>query len=339
MVGVRNRRLRNAMRYENADKVLQLALEMQASRTGLSLDDIEARFAVGRRTAMRMREAVLRVFPQAEEVPSDGERRKRYRIPAGVLDRLVAFTADELADLEAAVALLRRENMADHATSLEGLAAKLKALMKPTVMRRVEPDLEALLEAEGLAMRPGPRPRIRGYVLQDLRSAIMACRKVVLHHRNRATRKLNRRRVLPYGFLYGNRHYLVAYSLHRRKYAIYSLSNIERVEALSEYFERDPDFSLERFAERSFGVYQEEPFDVVWRFLPEAAQQAREFQFHPRQKVEERPDGSLIVRFRAGGALEMAWHLYRWGDKVEVLAPPHLAEMCNPVRRPWPGLP
>ena len=327
------------MRYENADKVLQLALEMQASRTGLSLDDIQEKFAVGRRTAMRMREAVLRVFPQAEEVPSATERRKRYRIPSGVLDRLVAFGADELADLDAAIALLRRENMGGHVASLEGLAAKLKALMKPAVMNRVGPDLEALLEAEGLAMRPGPKPRIRGYVLQDLRTAIMACREVVLHHRNRTTKKLNRRRVRPYGFLYGNRHYLVAYSLHRRKYAIYSLSNIERVETLPAYFERDPEFSLEAFAEGSFGVYQEEPFDVVWRFAPEAAAEARDFLFHPRQEIEDRPDGSLIVRFRAGGALEMAWHLYRWGDKVEVLAPEHLAAMCNGYRRPWPGLP
>jgi len=33
-------------------------------------------------------------------------------------------------------------------------------------------------------------------------------------------------------------------------------------------------------------------------------------------------DGSLAVRFRAGGRQEMAWYLYRWGDKVEVLTLP-----------------
>ena len=37
---------------------------------------------------------------------------------------------------------------------------KVRALMKPDIARKVEPDLEAMLEAEGLAMRPGPRPRI-----------------------------------------------------------------------------------------------------------------------------------------------------------------------------------
>jgi len=33
-------------------------------------------------------------------------------------------------------------------------------------------------------------------------------------------------------------------------------------------------------------------------------------------------DGSLVVKFRAGGRKEMDWHLYTWGDEVEVLEGP-----------------
>lgn len=67
------------MRYEKIENLLQLALEMQAARGGLSLKDIEARFDVKRRTAMRMRDAILRIFPQVDEVVTD-ERTKRWRI-------------------------------------------------------------------------------------------------------------------------------------------------------------------------------------------------------------------------------------------------------------------
>jgi hypothetical protein len=35
--------------------------------------------------------------------------------------------------------------------------------------------------------------------------------------------------------------------------------------------------------------------------------------------MEDQPDGSLIVRFRAGGLLEMAWHLFTWRNEVKVL--------------------
>ncbi|WP_240784254.1 WYL domain-containing protein, partial [Tabrizicola caldifontis] len=73
--------------------------------------------------------------------------------------------------------------------------------------------------------------------------------------------------------------------------------------------------------------------EVIWRFAPEAADRAAGFRFHPRQVLEPQQDGSLIVRFHAAGWLEMAWHLYQWGDKVEVIAPPGAARHG---RRPSP---
>ncbi len=329
------------MRFEKADNLLQLALEMQASRAGLALMDIQERFGVSRRTAMRMRDALLRNFPQAEEIVGD-DRVKRWRLPAGVLDRLVAFTPEELADLEAGIRLLRGANRGDQADNLAGLKAKLTALMRPEALRRVEPDLEALLEAEGLAMRPGPRPRMRILVVEELRDALKKGCKVKLLYRNRRNRHRKERLVHPYGFLHGHRNYLVGFHEHPKadKVVLFSLPYIEEVTVLDDQpFSRDPDFSLRDFAAQSFGVFQEQPFDVVWRFTPQAAPDAREFVFHPEQETEERPDGSLIVRFRAGGDLEMAWHLYMWGDQVEVLEPPHLAALVAGHRRAWPALP
>ena len=199
------------MRYEKVAQLLELALEMQASHMGLSIADIQERFDVSRRTAQRMRDALSQVFVNVDEVPSQ-EKTKRWRISKGTLDRLVGLTADELADMEVAIKVLSQKNMKDQAASLEGLLTKLKALMKPEVSRRLEPDLEALMEAEQLAMRPGPRPRSRTYVLEELRNAIKGCQKINLKYRNRQTRRINRRVVHPYGFLYGHRHYLVAYN-------------------------------------------------------------------------------------------------------------------------------
>lgn len=49
--------------------------------------------------------------------------------------------------------------------------------------------------------------------------------------------------------------------------------------------------------------------------------------------MEPQEDGSLIVRFHAAGWLEMTWHLYQWGDKVEVLAPARLRDLVEGYRR------
>lgn len=58
-----------------------------------------------------------------------------------------------------------------------------------------------------------------------------------------------------------------------------------------------------------------------WEFSVKAAPEAENFVFHPDQETIKNKDGSLTVKFRAGGTLEMAWHLYTWGKEVKVVKP------------------
>ena len=110
---------------------------------------------------------------------------------------------------------------------------------------------------------------------------------------------------------------------------------------LGDTFEIDPGFDIRRHAERGFGSFENasEHGEVVWRFSAEAAPHARRFVFHPTQTLEEGADGSLVVRFLASGHLEMCWHLYSWGDSVEVLGPPALRDMVQGHRRHFAALP
>src|SRR6266545_2793090 len=69
---------------------------------------------------------------------------------------------------------------------------------------------------------------------------------------------------------------------------------------------------------------------LAGRFPPRV--RARElWRVAPEYLVEAQDDatllGSLIVRFRAGGAQEMCWHLFTWGGEVELLGPERLHKM------------
>lgn len=121
----------------------------------------------------------------------------------------------------------------------------------------------------------------------------------------------------------------------------YRVEEIYSAEVLGESFEIDSEFSLHAHAEKGFGSYESaaEHGEVVWRFTPEAAPHARRFVFHPTQTVETEKDGSLLVRFRASGHLEMCWHLYSWGKSVEVLQPAALREMVQGHQREFAALP
>ncbi|GGI73343.1 WYL domain-containing protein [Polymorphobacter multimanifer] len=330
------------MRYARADRLIQLALEMQAARGGLTLTDIEQRFDVSRRTAIRMRDAVIAAFPQADEVPSN-DRAKRWRLSGGAVRPLLGITADDLASLENAAALLIRENLVDQADELRGVASKIRASLAAELMRRIDPDFGALAEAEGLAMRPGPRPAIPASLFATLRTAIKSCRKVTFQYAGRISGTQAPRTVRPLGFLYGHRHYLVAQNddaaAARAPVRFFSMPQITKLRLLPDNFDRDPDFNLRAFVAPSFGVYEEAPVDVVWRFSAEAAPIARQFQFHPSQTAEAGDDGTLFVRFHAGGLLEMAWHLMTWGRHVEVLAPQALRDLLPETMPNWPALP
>jgi predicted DNA-binding transcriptional regulator YafY len=62
----------------------------------------------------------------------------------------------------------------------------------------------------------------------------------------------------------------------------------------------------------------------VLRVSPEGAAEARAWRWHPTQSLEDEADGGVVVRFRASGMRELAWHLFTWGDRVRIVAPARL---------------
>jgi len=324
------------MRYEKAEIVHRIALDMQGTAEGIGLEEIRSRYtekALSRRTAERLRDTVERLYPIEHANP--GEFPKRWRIRGRGAGGSALVTTDELADLATAVSVLKRENMFVQANSVEKVLAKLKAQISAPAAIKLAPDLEALTEAEGLAMRPGPRQKIDRHIVTELRRAILSSLKVRVDYLYRLSDKRGFETVHPYGFLYGNRHYLVAWSegAKARDFRNYALSNIEKVTVLDKPFTRKQEFSLSRYAEESFGLFREPPFDVEWLFDKSVAKQAGKFLFHPSQKATQQPDGSLLVRFKAGGSVEMAWYLYTWGKHVKVIKPKNFRKSVEQAMR------
>ena len=320
------------MRYERLKDIVTLAIRLQGSRLGVTLADIESEFSVSRRTAERLRDAVEWAFGPLEEADSN-DGRKHWRLRSDALRRLVSVSADELGALSTAAATLERTGLREHAAKLEEVADKLRALHRAETLERLEADLEALLHAEGLAMRPGPRQPVDRTVLALLREAILTRRKVEFDYLSRTTGQRSRQVAEPYGLLYGNRPFLVARTAGGGEPRLWRLANVSGARLTLDNFDRDPAFDLRSYARRSFGAFQERPIKVVLRFDARAAPDASAFLFHPDQTVEENEDGAVTVRFEAGGLDEMCWHLFTWGDSVTVEKPARLrhrlAEMCE----------
>lgn len=329
------------MSYGKARELLDLALFL-AGRAGATLADIEHRFECDRRRAQRMLAALRDLLPQLERVV-DEERRPRWRLPTQTIAPFLAPSPDELAALAKAIELLEREGASSEARNLRHTDAKARAIIPASARARIAVDEEALLESMGLAARPGPRPLADEAIDGLVSTALKARQRLRVRYAGRADAKPNWRTIEPYGLLLGARRYIVARDVAKagqlRYFRVEAILDAELAEG---HFTPEPEFDLEAQAKRGFGSYEnsEEYGEVTWRFSPVAALHARRYQFHPEQLFEEQPDGSLIVRFSASGHLEMAWHLYAWGDQVEVLAPAALRAMVSNHRRSdFAGLP
>jgi predicted DNA-binding transcriptional regulator YafY len=267
-----------------------------------------------------MRDALERLCP-GFEVANIGERPIRYRIARrpGDLMALSTIGAADLTALRFAAKLLKQSNVSDHAASIERIGAILAGLLPKGQKNRIEPDLEALTEAEGIALRAGPRVDIKPERMRLIRDAILAPYRLKITYQARGTGLVSYHRIEPYALVFGHRPYLLARSVGQKHLSYWALTNIAEIAPLDESFTKPKSFSLKKYLERSFGVFQEKPFNVVWRFDKEVADEAAQFIFHPTQKLIRLPDGRLEVRFTAGGSKEMEWHLATWGGKVEVV--------------------
>lgn len=330
------------MSFSKAVDLLRLA-RMAAGRVGVTFTDIEREFGVVRRTAQRMADALAQVFPDTESY-YDADGLKRWRVPAGRIAEFFSPTADEIAALELASSTIERQGLETEAAQLRSLRETIKILVNDRRRRGLEADEDALLEAMGHAARPGPQPVTRPDVDRAIAEALKGLTVLEIRYKARGDEMARPRRIEPYGLLLGSRRYLVARDPSRADGRLrhYRVEDIESAELTSDWFERDPEFSLSEHANRAFGVFQNdaEYGEVVWKFSPQAADHAARFRFHPDQTSDRQDDGSLIVRFTACGHLEMCWHLYAWGDQVEVIEPPALADLVRDFRRSdFPGLP
>lgn len=311
------------MRFDKVRATLELALDLAASSTGLSLEEISARHGVSRSTAERMRNLVADMFGPLERIP-DG-RIIRFRLPQ--LPKGVHFvttpTAEELAELRNLAQAMKARDPA-RASLLDNLSRKISAGLRAADRRRLETDIEVHLETEVWAHTPGPARLCAPEVLQAIRHAVLAGRMLEIHYRKVGDETPRTYRAIPYGLIFGRSHYLVVGFPDGEQPHQLRLDRIDSVAELEERGMGPEGFNLRVYAERSFGFFQEEPQPIELVFDPSIAPEFRDQSLHPDQRMETLADGSLRVTFEAGGFTELAQFLTPWVNMVKVMKPERL---------------
>lgn len=300
-------------RYPKLGKILNLIIKMQSRYSGITLNEIQEELEVSRRSAERLRDVLIWEIPQIEELPTTGREKHWGFSRSSYLREIISFSKDEIAELEGIKNNLQLDSTKD---VLNGIVDKLKALSRKNATE-IEDAIEILLKTEGSAVTQKPSYKIDIQILDTIRQAIKENLRIKCKYDSRD------KILSPFGIVYGANVYLIGVEGDKPDPYVYRLHKVTDIELTEEKFDKG-DFDIKEYANRSFGVYQNEIIKVELRFSKEVADDVLNYNFHPTQKVKQNDDGTVTVKFKASGELEILWHIFRWGDKVQIISPKSL---------------
>lgn len=307
-------------RLNKANEIIELAILMQNSYGGLTLDDIAHEFECSRRSAERMKAVLVEKFGnKIEEVYNNKDKKKRWRFKKGTMNWLINFTPSDFANLELCKKSIKSPTKQKE---IDELIEKIKAL-NPQNVSNV--DVDEILSSQAYAVRQGFRENIKLETLQIINDAILCQKQIVIKYAD-----MDKEFILnPYGILHSDRVYLIAYNPYVKAIWTYRISKIKEIKLTDNYFDKDESFSMEEYCGRSFGVYQGEIFDVILQFDKDSAEDVKEYFFHPTQKGKLNDDGSYTLSLKASGEFEIITEILKWRSNVKIIAPQSLKDTYN----------
>ncbi len=312
----RNDYLKFLNEYDAISKLGQVAM---------TYADMEHEFGWRRRSAERRIAQINEYFPGAlhREKTPDGRTAFSLRLNREKLATIIS--ENDIEDICGAAKILKNK-------SLEKLGNKLKNFDRVAGM-----NVDDIILATGAVSRPGPKININVDIVRALSNAIKLRQRVEMKYTTRAGEK-HHAVVAPLGWLHGaQKMYLVADKTKNigddvRTFLVNNITSVKILDDNENYFDAD-DFNIDDFAARSFGLWVEsdkpDGYDIEWYVPAEHVDAVDGYIFHKTQEFYPNKDGSLTIKFHAGGLLEMAWHLFTWGGKIIPVAP---IELVNKYR-------
>lgn len=302
-------------RYSRVSDIVDLAIFMSSKLQGVTIKDIEERYNVSRRTAERMRDSLTCILPSIDEIETN-DTQKHWGFINYSISQFVTFTPKEVANIEQCQ---RRTTNKEMKEELSKTVEKIKAFSRKHVTS-LENNIELYMQTEGYAVRQMPQYKISIEALEVIRDAVQHSKVVTgIYHGKKRT-------IEPLGMIYGEKIYLVAREKAKGDGIYdYLLHKFQDLKLTDKIFDKG-NFNLQEYTNQSFGVYHGEILNVKLSFIPDLAEEASKFNFHPTQKGKFEKDGSYTLTFKASGNKEIIWHVFKWGAGCKILAPKSLKD-------------
>ena len=305
-------------RFNQTEAMIRLAILLQSSYRGMSIEDIAKEFECSMRTAERMKATMFDLFPdKIEEVPTN-ERKKRWRFKKGSINFLVNFRKEDLVLLKK----LKKLNLIDkkEVLKLDELISKINLLVSNKKVELDEPMLAYLMESEGYLLNNKTLNSKNSKYLELIRSALLSDKKLEILYGE--TSKKSKKIILnPYGIKISDRYFLVAYNKDIKGIRQFAFDKIFSLDVLEEKFIRNRDLYVNE------NNYKEQHLEkIILEFDKKEKEYVLDSLFHPEQKFNLLENGNILVSFYSEISSEICLELVKWRSSVKIHAPKILKE-------------
>lgn len=306
---------------------LDMLRELQAARYGKTVHELAKEPGVTKRTVQRD----LGVLRDAGFILSAERRDQRvyYKLDkeTGLPLNFPVLEVAAMIFAERAGMGLAGTPFGDH---LRSGVRRLTAAMAPEMRRFLERAADAYV------------PLARGYkpyedareILENLNDAMLRRRVCRVSYRSPGAEEPRRYEIEPLRFLpHRGGLYVISRVPRYDNLITQAVERFDDVKVTEQEFEPPEHLPIDERVRDAFGVSYEEPMDVVVRFAADQAPYVRERIWHPSQRLEEEPDGRVVLRLRAGGFFEIRSWVLGFGAAAEVLEPEELREAVREEMR------
>ncbi len=310
---------RAGSKWDRAARYLKIAMILKAHPQGIRAAEIAERVGVSKRTVYRdlagmERDAGLPIW----------EDEGRWGLDSGAFLPPLDLTLHEAMMLYLAARVLSKASD-EYDSELIGAFVKLAEILPPVMREHIQATVGVFAAT--------PRNPTFTRVLRVLTEGWAFRRVVAIEYDSGAydpTREPRRARVRPYAIepsALTHALYLIGHDEERGARRTFKVERIRAASLTPETFAPEPTAVPAADLVRAWDVIADEPLEhVAVRFSAGVARRVAETRWHPSQRLESQPDGSLVWHAQIAGLHEVRIWILGWGADVEVLLPASLRE-------------
>lgn len=303
------------VKSERQTKLLQI---LKSLRCAKSMQDLAQRFGCSDRTIRRdIEELITRrgmpIFIHDNQVRPDASHSERIEVEG------YWFTTEEMKALMALNHLLGKLSNGLLTQELAPFAQRIDTLLGGKAQAGLV-DKVKLIEIAGR--------QVAESTFTQVTQALYESKQLHIQFWNRETDEISERTISPRQLVrYRDRWLVDAWCHLRQDIRSFSLEAIQHIQLLDKQAQLITKQQLEQHFENSYGIFAGDAEHLATlKFTPYLARWIKDETWHPQQIGQWLEDGSYQLQLPYQHDIELLQDILKYGDQVEVIAPPDLRQ-------------